>query len=285
MAKYLTDVHTHSTFSPDGINSLEEMVRTAQEKGLIFYGVSEHIDYDLQLAGTVSDAYASGGYTDEDAYFHAARHLQDDYAGVINFLVGAEFGYTDDERATKMYQEFIQKHSPDFVVNSVHSLNGVDYWNGTNYFEEKDGQKVARDKDEVYKEYLKLLLRSVQVDYGYDIVAHVGYATRYAPYEDRGMAYKDYAAEIDEVLKEIIARGKILEVNSSNSKGVSMTLPDEDILQRYFDLGGRKISFGSDAHGVDRVADKREKVVEMLKKIGFTYITVPCRGEHIKVEI
>ena len=28
-----------------------------------------------------------------------------------------------------------------------------------------------------------------------------------------------------------------------------------------------------------------DEVVEMLKSIGFTYIIVPCRGEHIKVEI
>ena len=48
---------------------------------------------------------------------------------------------------------------------------------------------------------------------------------------------------------------------------------------------GRKVSYGSDAHGINRLADKREEVVAMLKEIGFTYITVPCRGEHIKVEI
>ena len=56
-------------------------------------------------------------------------------------------------------------------------------------------------------------------------------------------------------------------------------------MRRYYQLGGRKISFGSDAHGPDRIAEKWDEVVAMLKNIGFTYITVPCRGEHIKVEI
>jgi hypothetical protein len=45
------------------------------------------------------------------------------------------------------------------------------------------------------------------------------------------------------------------------------------------------VSFGSDAHNHERIMEKRDEVVTALKEIGFTYITVPCRGEHIKVEI
>jgi len=62
-------------------------------------------------------------------------------------------------------------------------------------------------------------------------------------------------------------------------------LPAEPILRRYYELGGRKISFGSDAHLTERIGDKREEVMEMLKKIGFTYVTVPFRGEYIKIEL
>ena len=86
-------------------------------------------------------------------------------------------------------------------------------------------------------------------------------------------------------MKTVIAKDKILEVNSASKMRETMTLPSENILQRYYELGGRKISFGSDAHFKERVADKREEVVDMLKRIGFTHITVPFRGEHIKVEL
>ena len=58
-----------------------------------------------------------------------------------------------------------------------------------------------------------------------------------------------------------------------------------DTSQRYYDLGGRKVSYGSDAHFTSRILDKREEICAALKKIGFTYITVPFKGEHIKVEI
>ncbi len=285
MATFLTDVHTHSSYSPDGVSALEEMVKKAFEKGLAFFGVSEHINYDMMLAEQDGRVFATERHIDEEGYFHRARHLQEDYAGAMNLLVGAEFGYTDDGRGTAMYQAFIQKYQPDFVVNSIHALDGVDYWSRDPFYTQKDGQKILREKDEVYREYFALVKRSVQAAYPFDIVGHINYPTRYAPYEDRRATCADYAAEIDEILREIIARDKILEVNSSNKDGVSMTLPDKDVLERFFALGGRKISYGSDAHDTARIADKREEVVKMLKEIGFRYLTIPCKGEHIKVEI
>ena len=52
--------------------------------------------------------------------------------------------------------------------------------------------------------------------------------------------------EIDEILQVIIQKDKILEVNSS-TKGMGLSVTSEEILQRYYQLGGRKISFASDA--------------------------------------
>jgi histidinol-phosphatase (PHP family) len=168
------------------------------------------------------------------------------------------------------------------VINSVHTLHGNDYCRGVPYRTE-DGQ--VRPKREVYEEYFALVKRSVEADFEYDIVGHVGYCTRYAPYEDKGASYEEFPNEWDGVLKAVIERDKILEINTSNKLGVSPTLPDRDILERYFALGGRKVSIGSDAHFKERILDKRELTVEMLKNIGFTAVTVPVCGDHVRVEI
>ena len=85
-------------------------------------------------------------------------------------------------------------------------------------------------------------------------------------------------------MKEI-KKNKILEVNTATKNLPQISLPNQQLLQRYYDLGGRNISFGSDAHETSRILDKFEDVVCMLKKIGFTYFTVPCKNEHIKVEL
>lgn len=274
MAKYLTDVHAHSTYSFDGREDLKGMLKTAHQKGLLFFGVSEHFDYDV---------YTLKGeqYIDEEAYFHDARHMQEDYAGCMNVLIGAEFGYTDDEKVQKMYLETYEKYRPDFIINSVHCVNGEDYYFGK-IFVGDDGQ--TREKSEIYREYLGLIRRSLDAPYPYDIVGHIGYMTRYAPYEDRRLSLEEFGEEIDDILKTIIAKDKILEVNSS-TKGMGLSVTSEEILQRYFALGGRKLSFGADAHDSTRIAENREEVMEMLRNIGFTYIIVPDRGEYIKIEI
>jgi histidinol-phosphatase (PHP family) len=276
--KFITDIHTHSYYSFDGIDLLKDIIAGAQERGVAFYGVSEHADYDIYLKHGAS----MHRILEEEEYFHEARHLQDDYAGVMNVLVGAELGYSPDERVCEGYKKLIETYAPDFIVNSVHSCKGDDYYDGVPY-QNADGS--PRDIKAVYEEYLDLILSSVNAPYAYDIIGHIGYADRYAPSGSARITLAEYGDKIDAILQAIIEKNKILEVNTSTKNLPQITLPNERLLQRYYDLGGRNISFGSDAHETGRIADKFEDVVRMLKKIGFTHFTVPCKGEYIKVEM
>ena len=281
MEKILTDVHTHTSFSPDGQGEMEEMLKTAHSLGAAYYGISDHFDFDM-IVNNIPLEKAHWIHTPVDAYFQAGRKLQKEYAGKMHVLIGAEFGYTDNPLAHKMYAEAVEKYAPDFIIHSVHTLPVGDYAYGYGY---TDANGKVRDKQEVYEEYLGLVRRSLDAQYPYDILGHVCYCTRYAPYEDRRMLWKDFSQSLDDILSTVISKGKILEINSSNKQGPALTLPDTDILERYYELGGRKVSFGSDAHFPSRVLDKRAVVMDMLRSIGFEYITVPCRGEEIKIEI
>ena len=273
----LTDVHTHSTFSADGDSPLEEMVARARELGLGYFGVSEHFDYDYPPAGLV---YADGSPAgiDEEGYFARARALQKQY-GSENFclLVGCEFGYTDDPEAQRRYAGVIQKYRPDFIVNSVHTCDGADCWFGE-YF-------GGKDKLYAYGRYLRRVLESLSAPYDYDIVGHIGYVSRNAPYCDPKLRYEEFSGLYDCILKRVIERGKILEVNSSARGAGSDFLPDCDVLARYYELGGRKVSFASDAHSRSRICSGRDKVVSALRAIGFTHITVPRRGCELAVPL
>lgn len=276
----LTDLHSHTAFSPDGRGEMEEMLATAYALGVGYYGLSEHFNFDM----IVNDIPLEGTkpQTPVAAYFGRGRQLQKEYEGKMHVLVGGEFGYTDNPKAQVMYQELVDTYHPDFIIQSVHNLAEGDYAYGHGYTDENG---KVRDKEEVYEEYLGLVRRSLDVSHPYDILGHVSYCTRYAPYEDRRMRWQDYSKSIDDILLTVLRKDKILEINSSNKLGPSLTLPDTDILERYFELGGRKISFGSDAHFPSRIIEHREKVMDFLKAIGFEYVTVPVRGEHIKIEI
>lgn len=280
MKRILTDLHSHTAFSPDGTGPMEEMLATAYALGVSYYGLSEHFNFDMIVNNIPLDGEKP--QTPVAAYFERARALQKEYEGKMHVLVGGEFGYTDNPQAAVMYQELVDTYHPDYIIQSLHNLADGDYAYGHGY---TDASGKARDQQEVYEEYLGLVRRSLDVSYPYDILGHVSYCTRYAPYEDRRMRWQDYSKSLDDILRTVIQKDKILEINSSNKLGPSLTLPDTDVLERYFELGGRKISFGSDAHFPSRIIEHREKVMDMLKAIGFEYVTVPYRGEHIKIEI
>lgn len=267
-------MHTHSTYSADGESRLADMVHTAEAMGLEYYGVTEHFDYDYNYLGLLIDGKQA--YTDEAGYFQEARALQRQVGG-MRFLVGCELGYSDDASVQTGYGRLIATYAPDFVVNSVHTCDGHDCW-FQEYFE-------GKDKREAYERYLVRVLESLSAPYAYDIVAHIGYVSRNAPYSDPKLNYADFSPLYDDILKGIVERGKILEVNSSARGAGSLFLPDVDVLKRYFALGGRAVSFGSDAHSTARICDGRGVIVAALKEIGFTYITIPCRGERKQVAI
>ncbi len=274
--KFITDMHSHTyPASHDAKNSIREMLEEAQRKGVAFFGISNHFDYDYDLLQMTKEEIEEIRNGNEEEYFHEARHLQEDYEGVMNVAVGAEFGYSDKQEVWGRYKTTYEKYRPDYVINSVHGGEGQDFARCT----------FTESEEEIYAMYLGLIRRSLEVSYPYDIVGHIEYIVRYVPFERKGISLEKFREEIDDILLTIIKKDKILEVNSATYTLPNISLPKMDILRRYYELGGRKISYGSDAHYTARICDKREEIVEMLKEIGFTHLTVPFRGEHISVAL
>lgn len=266
-----SDLHTHTTFSHDGRSTATEMAAQAFALGLTHYGFSEHFDHDYPEHDLRIDGVPPAEI-DAAAYFAAARRLQREYAPRgMQLLVGCECGFDPSPRCNARYRAMIERFCPDYVINSVHTVAGKEAY-FAEYFQ-------GKTKEEAYASYLSAVRASLDAAYPYDIVAHIGYASRNAPYEDRKLRYRDYAARYDDILRTIVERGKILEVNSSSRGAGSEFLPDADVLARYFELGGRLISFASDAHEISRIGDKRAMAEKLLLEIGFTDIAVPCRGK------
>ena len=195
--KFLTDMHTHSSpASHDAQNSAVEMLNEAQKRGVAFYGFSEHFDYDYDILKMSPEEYAETRNGDEGEYFHNNRHLQEDYEGVMNVAVGVEFGYSEKEEVQGRYASTYEKYRPDYVINSVHGGEGMDF--ARYVFTEK--------KEDIFRMYLRLIRKSLDVPYYYDIVGHIGYVARYVPFEDKRLSLEEFGAEIDDILKTIIEK-------------------------------------------------------------------------------
>ena len=80
---------------------------------------------------------------------------------------------------------------------------------------------------------------------------------------------------MEEILSILIKNGKSLEINTGSfRKGLSEPNPSYDIIKLYYEMGGRQITVGSDAHEPKYLADGFSGVGERLKAIGFTHYNV-----------
>ncbi len=253
------DSHVHSRNSSDGRDPVAEIVREAEEKGLAYLATTDHLDLELKYGGNHSPL--KWKHIDLDAYYaewQAAKAALDEKGSPLEFRFGIEAGF--GENVCDRYLETFEKYPFDVVINSVHFVGGWDV-----YFPHAF---LFKRKKKVYGEYLDNIIKSLDAPYHYDIVAHIGYVTRNAPYRDKSLCFADFPDKFERILKGIIDRGKALEINTHTN-----LYPAVEIIEKYYEYGGRKISFGSDSHHAELCKDF-DATSAMLKEIGFTNFTV-----------
>lgn len=248
----LIDLHIHSQFSFDSREKTENYISEAHRRGVPVIGFSEHYDYDAILDGESITPCAIG------AYLGRLNELQSKDKST-EILKGIEFGYRDISVA--QYSHLIAEHDFDYVINSVHTLPQRGDCFHDRFF-------AGRSLKESYRDYFKAVLESVYADFDFQIIGHIGYVSRYRDGENSKIRYEDYSDIMDEILTSIINRDKCLEVNTSTGKAGGLSLPDTDIIERYIQLGGKKLSFGSDAHCVSDYLRKSSEAERFLKSIG-----------------
>lgn len=265
------DTHTHCLHSHDSKQDPEEMVKYAINMGLDYIAFTDHYDGEL----TLLPEFSYIRQIDLDNHFATIAALKKKYADKIQIGVGIECGFMRE--ADNIYLENLKKYDTDIIINSVHTIEYEDCYEPS-YFEK-------RTKYEAYYAYLKAVRDSIDVPYRYDSIGHIGYVIRKSTYADISLDYKDYADILDEILKNIIAKGKALELNS-HSEGTGLDfLPSREILARYKQLGGELLTFGSDAHRTERLCANYDKVCEVAKNVGFKYLFKYLKHKPVAVKI
>lgn len=262
----MIDAHTHTKFSFDGKSSAVDMAERGKELGLEYMAFTDHFDRDYSHILR----YKLVRQLNIEKYVEAVSKMKEQYPFLA---LGIECGYS--ELAEKDYIEKIPYEKMDYVINSIHTVDGLDCYTAA-YFSKTE-------KKEAYKNYLLKVLKSVDAKYSFDTVTHIGFVRKNAPYEDAAMPLDEYRDIIEAILKRIIENDKTLEINS-NIKYKDF-MPTEEIIRFYYELGGRNVTFASDAHLTARVGDMYNEAASLAKSIGFTHWTVYRERKPVKIEI
>ena len=268
----MIDCHTHTKYSHDSIQDPREAIESAISKNIEYLAFTDHCDRDCLFSPRHKDKIRQ---IDLDACMTEIHALKEEYKGKIELAVGIECGYMKD--ATPLYKKDLAKYDTDIIINSIHLVDFTDC-----YFKEFFEDKT---KEEAYMMYTKAIYNSLFVPYPYDVIAHIGYVSRKAPYEDKMYRYSDLKDVIDEILKTIIQKGKALEINSHAENTGDLTLPNLDIIKRYKELGGELLTFASDAHKIEKQCFMYKEITERLKNCGFKYLFKYLEHKPIAVKI
>ena len=254
------DMHTHSKFSHDSVCEIEDMCISQIEKGTKIFAVTDHCDVfsfnDYDIFTPISDAY------------NQVKALNEKYGDKCLILSGVEIseGFWFPEQ----YQKIHNLVNYDVIIGSVHCVKceGLEM-----AYSRIDFSKLSEEK--IY-EYLNCYFNDIfamleKTDF--DILAHLTCPLRYI-YGKFGIDIdlKKFDKQISKILKTIIDRNIALEVNTSAFSVLKDFMPNKEIIKKYYDMGGRLVTIGSDAHIAKNASLGFENAIKTLKEIGFENI-------------
>lgn len=268
MSMFSADCHLHTSFSGDSEAPMEAMAARGISLGLKQMCFTEHLDLGYP-PGQDPDNPSDVNIFELDipAYLRRFEEVQAACRGQIELRFGIELGLTAS--AYPAYHRLLGQYPFDFVIGSSHLVGGLDPYYRT--FWERNSNGCAL--------YFDSILEHLSAYGGFDSYGHLDYIIRYAP-GSRSYHYADYADRLDAILKKLIEMDKALEVNTGGFKyGLGVPNPQPEILARYRELGGERITLGSDAHAPEHIAYAFDICRDLLMSLGFRYVAVYGRRE------
>lgn len=241
------DFHLHSRVSFDSTEAPCEIIRAAERNGLREICFTDHYDYNDNKNGH-HDLFSVDDYNKE--YSNLSSDL-------VKIRRGVEFGLTPWNR--KELDELDGKLNFDFIIGSVHYAGGSDpyfkdFWEGITF-------------DEAVDRYLSQMLTCVREHDNFDVLGHITYICKPPLNPTKAnLPYRKVRDITDEILKNVISKGRGIEVNTSGVDRIGDYLPSFDYVKRYFELGGEIITVGSDSHDRSRVGQYTSDAIKLISE-------------------
>lgn len=250
------DYHIHTKFSADSEADPRGHILKAIEMGLDEICFTDHQDFNYPYMSFDLDI---------DSYLKEMKLLKEEYKNQIRIKIGVEVGL--DLNYIQEINDFVNSHDFDYVIGSIHVIRNTEFYEPAEYFNNKT-------KEEAHREFFLNTLECVKTFDCFNCLGHLDYIVRYGPYEDKTVNHELYQDIIDEIFKTLIQKGKGIEVNTSGYRDLKTCgFPSFKQVERYYQLGGRIITVGTDSHTSDRIGEHVEEVVREYQRIGFQDIS------------
>lgn len=243
------DSHVHTLFSADSQMQADDALLTAEKMGLglVF---TEHLD--ISYPGKQEFTF------NPEKYWQTYENLRGKH-----LRLGVEIGMcTGDEKANRA---FAGRVPFDMVIGSIHLLEGRDIYYKDFY--------EGKSQHDIYREYFLTMAAMLRTHSFVDVLGHIDYIARYAPYAQPALCYGRFSSEIDEVLRVVVETDTVMELNTRRLGNPTVFEELYPIYKRYYELGGRYITIGSDAHNPEAVGTAFSLAVQFIGQCGLIPVT------------
>jgi histidinol-phosphatase (PHP family) len=269
----LEDWHTHNECCHHAIGSIEDYIKSAIGLNLRTIGISDHFPYEF-LEGIENIPYNEYAITlpEIENYISTAEKLKEKYNEDIIVRIGFEIDYfKNQESALNNNLTPIEKRL-DFILGSIHILNFFDGRGAWGF----DDSRFRKDYkfygvDRVYIFYFRTLQKMLNSrKFDFDIIAHFDLPKKFNDIPNDKEIVNNEMMKTLELIKK---RNLVMEINTGGlRKDCKEQYPSEIIINEMYSLD-IPILLGSDAHNPEVIAWKFEKMIKMLKGIGYNQLT------------
>ncbi|MFI5259804.1 MAG: histidinol-phosphatase [Candidatus Limnocylindrales bacterium] len=253
------DAHMHTELSPDSRVPLEFYCAAAAERGIREIAITDHLDF---MPG--APAYQYADYASRE---RTVRDAAERWAGKVVLRFGVELTY--QSRYEDQIREHLRTHSYDYSIGSVHNMSDGPF-DRTRIAAFVAGKRLPEAVAPYFAEVMGAIRSGL-----FDTLGHMDQCKRWLlPW----FPVADYAASpelYEPLLVALVGSGTALEVNASGLRHPEKeTYPAPWVVRRFRELGGQRVTTGSDAHLPQSFAFGLEQAYEIVAAAGFDRLSL-----------
>ncbi|MBQ6626546.1 MAG: histidinol-phosphatase [Ruminococcus sp.] len=245
------DLHIHSTYS-DGLNSIEDIIKSAIDKGFEAVGISDHSYTTFDLSYCM-DKSSYQKYIDE------INLLKIKYNDKIKICCGIEQDFFSDAKT----QDF------DYIIGSVHYLKIENTYIPVD--ESKEILLKAANKHfngDIYAliELYYNTVSQVVTKTNCDIIGHIDLITKF---NEDGKLFDEkderYIHSYEKACDKLLAHNKLFEINTGAiSRGYRTAPYPSSCIYNYLKGKGARFILSSDSHSKDNIGYKFDEYENLI---------------------
>jgi histidinol-phosphatase (PHP family) len=233
--------------------------------------ITDHVDFE---PGTPAFGFAT--FEERERIVRDAAERWAPSGLAIRF--GVEI--TWDRRFEDDIRDHLRTHAYDFVIGSVH------VYRDSPYAADRVAAFVAgRRLPGIVAPYFDEVEAAARSGL-FDALGHLDFVKRYLHPHVTALQLADAPELYEPILRALLETGTALEVNTSGLRQASAeTYPSAAIVARFRELGGQRVTVGSDAHRADSFAWGLADGYAHVRNAGFDALTFRRGGPAERVDL